>query len=549
MRRFILFCIIVLLYFFQFVIYRHFLSMNEQMEFRQLVAAYLSCGAAALVLASLVFVCKTKLLHILMMSIVDIWLLANCIYTAANNVWIDWQVILNADQIRGFETSVLSYLQWKYVMFPFLFGVTIYILCLFRLHDTYRLWRAFGIVQLVVAFLYISSWKIRIAYIDTTLTPIRKEKLIIKTHSPIVHLLLIGREAVLETIVQRKAHQPLTPEERRILSSIYKTDSVQSSSPKGHLVFVLVESFESWALEAKDVTGRDVCPSLNRYIKTHDVLYSGKVISQHVYGRSGDGQLITQTGLLPLSHGITCMQYGENVYPNLAHFYADGVVLNPFAKVWNSQVTTYSYGFKRLREPSSSIKHETDSSIFVQAREELEKAYTPICVLAITLNTHVPFLSVPPTIEVDKEYSAIENRYLQCAHYLDTHLGNFLAWADTAKTMVDATIVITADHNHFPKENGKGVCPLIIRSPAIKQSTRIVYAYQMDIFPTVLHAIGQSNYAWHGFGIDLLDSTAVRAISQEEAYSLSEKIIRTNFFEDSHEIKESSTNDVSKLQK
>ena len=155
---------------------------------------------------------------------------------------------------------------------------------------------------------------------------------------------------------------------------------------------------------------------------------------------------------------------------------------------------------------------------------------SPVCVLAITINTHTPFYSVPTTMDLDEAYTKTENRYLQCARYFDTHAGRFLAWADTAKTMQNATIVITADHNHFPQKKGQGVCPLIIRSPNIKHFIYIPEAYQMDIFPTILHAIGQSNYAWRGFGIDLLDSTAVRTISEEQAYSLSDRMIRTNFF-------------------
>ena len=124
----------------------------------------------------------------------------------------------------------------------------------------------------------------------------------------------------------------------------------------------------------------------------------------------------------------------------------------------------------------------------------------------------------------------MEENYLQCVHYMDKHVGRFLEWADTAAVMKDATIVITADHNHFPVKNGKGLCPLIIKSPAITEKTYIPQAFQMDIFPTVLHAIGQSDYKWKGFGIDLLNPEAKRSISPSQAYSLSDKMIRTNFF-------------------
>ena len=57
----------------------------------------------------------------------------------------------------------------------------------------------------------------------------------------------------------------------------------------------------------------------------------------------------------------------------------------------------------------------------------------------------------------------------------------------------------------------------------------------MDLFPTVLHAIGQMNYAWRGFGIDLLSPDAniylsKRPIAPQEAYKLSDKLIRNDYF-------------------
>jgi phosphoglycerol transferase MdoB-like AlkP superfamily enzyme len=111
--------------------------------------------------------------------------------------------------------------------------------------------------------------------------------------------------------------------------------------------------------------------------------------------------------------------------------------------------------------------------------------------------------------------------------------------------MLNSTLVITADHNHFPVSSTRGTCPLIIASPAITKKIEIETAYQMDIFPTLLHAINQ-NYFWHGLGIDLLDLptsaplptthnpsahySSPRSITPHEASVLSDKLIRTNYF-------------------
>ena len=531
MQYIILWGIITLSYFCKFVIYRQIMSFDELLDWNMLLAGYMSCLAASIAFASIALIERKKYLSIFIMLIIDLWMIANSIYTDANNVWIDWQVIANAGQIRGFEDSIISYLKWIYIAFLAITVLSIYLTSMFVnvSRSRKRSWKIFGWTVLSASIIYLGTWVMRGQAFNNNLTPIRKEKLIIKTHSPAAHIIMVGTGSIKEEIMQRNAAIPLTDTEKQILSICF-TETVTQNPPQGHLVYILVESLESWALKATDTTGEPVCPNLNRYVHEHEVLFSDNIHSQQLYGRSGDGQLITQTGILPISHGITCMRYGENIYPNLAHFYQDGVILNPFPKVWNQEVTTYSYGFKRLREPSNIFNRGSDSIILAQAREELEHVMSPVCVLAITINTHTPFYSAPTTMDLDEAYTKTENRYLQCARYFDTHAGRFLAWADTAKTMQNATIVITADHNHFPQKRGQGVCPLIIRSPNIKHFIYIPEAYQMDIFPTVLHAIGQSNYAWRGFGIDLLDSTAVRTISEEQAYSLSDRMIRTNFF-------------------
>ena len=350
----------------------------------------------------------------------------------------------------------------------------------------------------------------------------------IRTHSPLGHMAYVLYGGIKESVLHLQSVLPLTQREQTILSHVCQADS-PAVPPTAHLVCVLVESLESWALEATDSEGRYVAPSIRRYMESRPVLYCRNIYSQQQYGRSGDGQLITQTGLLPLRNGIACMSYGDNTYPNYAHFYPNSVIVNPYQGVWNQRVTTHSYGYQRLREPMFFFRGN-DSLVFQWTKEELEAAEVPTCVLAITINTHAPFKSVPPVLTLPDQYAPAEKNYLQCVHYTDRQLGRFLAWADTATVMRNSTVVITADHNHFPLTSTRGTCPLIIASPAVTQAIDIRSAYQMDIFPTILHTIGQT-YFWQGFGMDLLDSvSSPRAVSPREASILSDKLIRTDYF-------------------
>ena len=54
----------------------------------------------------------------------------------------------------------------------------------------------------------------------------------------------------------------------------------------------------------------------------------------------------------------------------------------------------------------------------------------------------------------------------------------------------------------------------------------------MDIYPAINDLVDCENYYWKGFGVSLLDSTASknRYITPEEAYTISDKLIRLNYF-------------------
>ncbi|MCQ2323606.1 MAG: sulfatase-like hydrolase/transferase [Paludibacteraceae bacterium] len=524
-------------YLLKFILFRILVGLDDNLNIGLICSAYVINIAVAVAAASIVFIDRRRIVSIALLVALDIWMLVNIWYFAANHNLIDWGVVKTATELHGFEDAVFAYMHWSHLVFPLLTIGLIFVLVGTSNAVAHRDGKLWVVGFAISLFLYVAGC------VGTRLFDVHdephwvfreKEKMFLATHTPLGHLGYVGAHTIFEKKLNREAQMPFSEKEQQLLNTII-TDTVSSDIPQSHLVFVLVESLESWALQARDINGVAVCEHLNRYIASHPVLFSPKIITQQQYGRSGDGQLITQTGLLPLSHGVTCMQYGDNVYPNYAHFYPNSVILNPYKGVWNQKVTTYAYGYKHLKEGRVLI-HETDSIIFKQAREVLSQAQEPTCVLALTINTHAPFNSVPKTLMFGEVYSATEADYLQCVHYMDKHLGQFLAWADTAATMRDATIVISADHNHFPRKGGKGYCPLIMRSPKIERSIYVPSGYQMDIFPTILSIIGQENYFWKGLGVNLQEKHPHRSISVEQAERLSDKLIRKNYFQRATEI-------------
>lgn len=517
------------------VLYRWMTAMDAALNAGQVAAAYVAVAAAALVLAMIVWLPR-RWPTIIVLVLADLWLLAGVWYYRANLLWLTWGAVRTITELNGFADSITVYLTWTQLLFPLLTALAVAALYLLPHHAvTWRTWLT-GLGATASLFLFsVLARAINPLTEEQRMKDFRAEEhFFISTHSPLAQAGYVLHGACQEGRFQWSASRPFTPVEQAIMDAVYRSPEAPNA-PQGHLVYILVESLETWALQAHDVHGEPVCPRLTAYMVSHPTFFVPHVHSQQKYGRSGDGQLITQTGLLPISNGVACTQYGHNTYPNLAHFYADGVVFNPyFINVWNQVAVTTSYGFQRLMRARTPA-NETDSVIMEKTRHYLSRATVPTAVLALTLNTHAPFRSRRDSVDLPDSYTSIEQDYLRSVRYLDRQVGRLLAWADTAATMQNATIVITADHNHFPEQGEQGLCPFILSAPCVTTSDTINEALQMDLFPTVLHAIGQMNYAWRGFGIDLLSPDAniylsKRPIAPQEAYKLSDKLIRNDYF-------------------
>lgn len=529
-RTLIAYAVCALSYLLKFVLFRLLVGWDGALNGGEIAAAYISTSAIALLLAGVVFWDRRKACSIVLAILLDGWMVANILYMRANRLLIDWTAVCQINQLSGFEDAILSYLDLRLVVFPLLtIGMACVLLSSRQAEGSRSLrLRTWGLSLIPTFLLYVGGEGLSaISYVRNydTWSFHADTNRYLATHSPLEQLVLVGFEATCEKILHWNAAMPLTDAERQLLNEIY-TEPTPAATPTAHLVFILVESWESWSLNAHDRQGRAVSPYLNDYRHTHPVLYCDHVITQQRHGRSGDGQLVTQTGMLPLLHGVACTQYGNQPYPNFAHFYPRSVIISPSRGVWNQQTVTHSYGYQSLIEPSNKRQHYPDSVVLRLTQTAIEEATVPTCILAITHSMHAPFRMGDGGFCWEEGMPIDEQRYLECVHYTDRQIGRFLQWADTAATMRDATIVITADHNHFARGRNRGYCPLIIRSPRITETEFIASAYQMDIFPTILSLIDQQNYAWHGFGRDMRDTLAHRSASLPVYEHLSDKLIR-----------------------
>ena len=330
-------------------------------------------------------------------------------------------------------------------------------------------------------------------------------------------------------------------EEERMVSKILSNQrKKKKKTPSNRLIIVLVESLETWVVRP------DIMPNLCRFMETHDnLLYAHDVRSEHKAGSSADGQLIVNTGMLPVDVGTVAFLYCYNTFPSLSEMYENACGIFPHGlSVWNQKQMSDAYGLD-----ANYVVSEYDKEIFATT---IAMAQKHDYVLAITLSSHVPFdiWADSSKLTMPSDMPSLMRDYIRCINFMDEGLCLLLEAVDTDSILRSTTIVITGDHSIFNDDQlyefmeyqyshkdgmqydlSKHNCPLIIYSPLL--SDRIEYtqpSYQMDIYPTVLSLIGANDYYWQGFGINLSDTSAIRVIDEETAFTISDKMIRMNYF-------------------
>ncbi len=521
----------------------------------------------ALFLAFFTLISKRKYWTVILSLLIDVWIIANLIYFRANNYILIYDAIVMAGNLRGVEDSMFLYWNWQAVFFlvtTFIYGLLVPFLRPKQNKIGAMIIGVFIVViHLTNAHLHkIDTWKkskiqldnicyapFNTIYIGKTLmggTPIQRAS----THSIIDYFVTILVDKAFET--SDSNYISLTAEDKEQCTLFCSSVDSTFLRPTHSLLFILVESLESFSLEVRDVHGNFILPHFRELLHQSNTLYCNHITSQAKHGVSADGQMIYNTGLLPIENGAAAMKYQYNTYPNYAHFYHTSALSNPWnVNGWNQHILTYSYGYQQhiasINESFSDV--ETFNSILTNIPLCADSLF---CYFAITMDSHTPFdrIKPNPNLQLDVNMPEEMHKYLTCLHYTDSCFG---VWYDEWKNTEQAkntVLVITGDHTIFKDAmlqefqpyaqqtglsiaSGKTYCPLIIQAPQIEENIQITdVCYQMDVYPTIMHLIGCEEYYWKGFGVNLLDSAARhnRPITEEQAYQLSDKLIRADYF-------------------
>jgi len=513
------------------------------------LAFYSSKVAISLFFASFVFLFKRKFFIVALSLLLDVWIMASLIYFRSNNLFLDAFSLSMAGNMNGFWDSIFLYLS----IYDWIFVLLTLLLVPFTLtkKDNQRGSFAFlgtllvaFLLQLLSTFCFMRirdpkgfSLGLLNPFSRTTMMTVSGVSIdcYISDNSVLHNLIFSTAELVSLKFDSSYDDVSLNEEERQIMNSII-IPNLEKNQPKYPIVLILVESMESW------VVNPEIMPNLVNFIENYSVAYFSKIQKQTKYGISMDAQILVNTGILPINEGATSFRFPQTKFPSLVKQYDKSALILPHDElVWNQL-----YMSKQLGYDTTYICTYSDKELVTNLLD-IYKKYD--YVQMITCSTHAPFTYY----EMDKDYietlpkemPQVFKSYLNSFHLLDRELGVFFEQFERDDRLKNSVVVITGDHTIFDRGNRKmlsdggdkfyhaqnAYVPLIIYSPTIDKKRSEDMFFQMDVYPTIMSEIGCKDYYWKGFGINLLDSIKVRTIDSQQACDLSDKLIKSNFFE------------------
>ena len=508
--------------------------------------------AVALFFASLVFLFKRSWWTVLFSLVFDTWILANLIYFRSNAAFLDVFALSMAGNMDGFWSSVWFYCSWKDGIYFFL--TLVYALLLIfipQFNKRHWIWCGAGIlisylISLFGLFSMTRRWgeNMGVMFFSPISLSMRTtlSSLSYNDHVKDFTLLHSVGFIMVDEVENIKARNNVHLDETdsKLLSNFVQ-DNTTKPTFDTPLVLILVESLENWGVNDTAM------PNLRQYMQTHPCLYATRITKQTKGGTSADGQMLLNTGLLPINQGAACFRFPTNTYPSIGECCGGKAVtiLPHEIGIWNQQYMSPAYAYD-----TTFIRNENDSLLLETTIDCLHNGYQ--MVQTITMSSHSPFHygASRSTLELPDNMPNYMSDYLKSIHYMDAGLQVLLSKREADSILSKATIVITGDHTIFPDDmrkeyaawnskNDQGYSieeafvPLIIFSPNIKEDVMVTdTCYQMDIFPTIMHLIGCEEYYWKGFGVNLIDSTMRhnRPLPETDAFALSDKVIRSNMF-------------------
>lgn len=516
------------------------------------------------VIAWLITLKRTRISLIITFVITLIWSFCNTFYARFFHQYLSWSSIGQAGNLTDSIVidSMMAGFKWIDFYYPLAAFLFVWLLIKSRHYDiftnsmrtTISLWGFTLLLTLGVHSLYFFHPTIGFVYEleKTMFTPFKMDSM--WPNWTVFHKGFI-RKLIIEPIT-RESKIKLTREQKQKIEKEYTNYSKRETcrtAPEEvkNVIFILVESYLSVTSDLI-VDGQEITPYLNKLKHDSTVYYNGHMQANVSIGESSDGQLIYMTGLLPLHSEITVSKarndkmiglpklLKEN-YPEMQSYTI--IPTNP--TLWDQQAMSDAYGFDKLystidyQQEMKDLKNEgflTDGMIFAYAAKKDESNKPPFFSLILTMTMHQPYNSfIEHGFQItNKNLPQEYKNYLNCCHYTDMKMGEYLEGLKAKGLYDNSLIVIASDHDAHPRYLGmegkiEPYIPIYIINGGIDSAKAWDgMCNQLDVYTTILDVMGIKS-KWRGLGHTLLNKNYSNSVNAE-IQEISDWIIYSDYF-------------------
>lgn len=338
---------------------------------------------------------------------------------------------------------------------------------------------------------------------------------------------------------------------------LHRNSGLDSINMRKNLIIIVVESLNADIVERSD-NGVEITPVLNRLIHEPGTFSCARLATQTRDGNSIDGQLLINTGMLPISKGVSVNRAHEAVphLPSLPKIFSDhdnAVIFATDGHFWHERQVSMNIGYNQsyvLDDYTPLVdKAGRDGGMFLKAEQLISNGLrSPFLLQLITGSMHSPFTEpAAKPLELPDVKSRTMRNYLSAAHYFDAQLGEFINFLKREGVYDDTIIIIASDHTHDIEPDIYNFTDhrsfvAMVNCGITGISTRT--GGQVNIFPTILDITGvcQSGHGYSGLGESLLSPMLRSAVDgrgnpidspsrrQYEAWQVADLIWLGNYF-------------------
>ena len=342
----------------------------------EFIAFYASKLLPAVFISSFIFLTKHYWWTIIISVLIDLWMIANIIYYRANDLFINADAISMVDNMNGFWSSIWLYVNWECVVI-LIFSVLYILFISIIKRKGERICINCGVSLCCAVLLYLinlltgfdydmkhaqrpGDWPkykglfVAPRYAAAGYYGLWESKYI--EGSSVLQYAIAEAVFVTNKIIDGEPEIQFSDIDYALIGTLTNERAETPITPTSNMLLILVESLESWPIGLIDANNRPVAPTLDKLIKGN-CFYCPNIKTQVLQGTSGDGQMIINTGLLPIRPGAACAKYGTNKFPCFAHLYENSTVLYP-NNAWNQTVVSKAYGYKSSKKPKPSTNKD-----------------------------------------------------------------------------------------------------------------------------------------------------------------------------------------------